>query len=451
MNAVPTPSHSTTVQQVVNLVALKNPNGPVQTEMRLPLPGQAYDGWYFPVSGHVRFRNPTDRLVSVEIRSDDYAVDTFTPEQAPQKPADVKASGFATLVDSLASAVSPRDGSLAFQGLVNTFGLSPHCRFFADALLESGARHRLCRIEADCVIPTPPPSDFSPLLLNALPRSGTTWLIDLLAGHPSIVTDPIYPYEVRPTVYWAHMLRVLTQPYNNAGERNELFIGNSHSIGGSPYFSPALEHLIPWHTTAYPEELLNTVRRLTKDFYGRLQREHGKQNPAFIVEKFPGKKPPLTMRWLFPKVREIMLIRHPRAVMQSIFSFNEQRGYKDFGEETHGRTEALFAYVSRQLQDYLYSYNTRCDDRSGIVVRYEDLAADTTATLKSILDICELDTSPPVVREMIARSERRRVAEHITSGSAKKTKSSLSGEEQQWIAKHFAGVLEKFYADDRAT
>jgi Sulfotransferase family len=448
---VHTPSPCTTIKQVVNLIALKNPDGPVQVEMCLPRPGQAYDGWYFPISGLVRLRNPTDRLVSVEIRSDDYAVDTFTPEQARQKPADVKASGFATLVDSLASAISPRDGSLTFQGMVNTFGLSPHCRFFADALMESGARHRLCRIEADCVIPTPPPSDFSPLLLNALPRSGTTWLIDLLAGHPSIVTDPIYPYEVRPTVYWAHMLRVLTQPYNNAAERNELFIGNSHSIGGSPYFSPALEHLIPWHTTAYPEELLNTVRRLTKDFYGRLQREHGKKTPAFIVEKFPGKKPPLTMRWLFPKVREIMLIRHPRAVMQSIFSFNEQRGYKDFGEETHGRTEALFAYVSRQLQDYLYSYNTRCDDRSGIVVRYEDLAADTPATLKSILDICELDTSPPVVREMIARSERRRVAEHITSGSAHKSKTSLTGEENQWIAKHFAGVLEKFYPGDRAT
>jgi hypothetical protein len=449
MNAVTASPRTTTIKQVVNLIALKNPDGPVEAEIHSPQPHQRVEGWYFPLSGIVSLRDPADRLHSIEIRSDDYAVDTLTPEQPPPRPAEVKASGFATLVDSFTVASKPRHGVVPFQGLVNTFGLSTHCRFFVDAMMESGTRRRLTRIEAECHIPTPPPSDFSPLLLNALPRSGTTWLIDLLAGHPHIVTDPIYPYEVRPTVYWAHMLRVLTQPYNNPGDRNELFIGNSHAIGGSPFFSPALEHLIPWHTTAYPDELLTTVRRLTADFYGRLAREHGKQTPAFLVEKFPGKKPPLTMRWLFPKVREIMLVRHPRAVMQSIFSFNEQRGYKDFGEETHGRTEALFAYVSRQLQDYLYSFNTRCGDGSGIIVRYEDLAADTPATLRSILDICELDGSPRIVDGMILRSERRRVADHITSGSAQKSKTSLSGEERQWIAKHFASVLEKFYPDDR--
>jgi hypothetical protein len=408
--------------------------------------GQAFDGWYFRIAGFVELRQPTDRLKSIEIRSDDYDIATLPAAQA-----DVEASRFAALAQSLGLTLSHGEGMLSFQGLVNTFGLSPHCRFFVDALLESGARHRLCRIEADCPIPPPPPSDFSPLLLNALPRSGTTWLIDLLTGHPHLVTDPIYPYEVRPTVYWAHMIRVLTQPYNNPQDRNELFVVKSHSIGGSPFFSGGLRHLIPWHTSAYPQELMNTARRLTADFYGRLRQEHGKRTPTYIVEKFPGTKPPLTMRWLFPKVREIMLVRHPRAVMESILSFNEQRGYKDFGEEIHGRTEALFVSVSRNLQGQLYSFNTRCGDGSGIIVKYEDLASDTAATLKSILDMCDVDSSPSVIDEMIARSERRRVAEHITSGSAKKTKSSLSGEEQQWIAKHFAGVLEKFYPDDRAT
>lgn len=445
---MPDSSPLTTVRQVFNISPPHKPEVPVQTRIRLPRPGQSFDGYSFPVSGLVRLRHPTDRLVSIEIRSDDYEVDKFlTQRLMPRRPRTMTSESAAP-VQSFVTPGLRGAGVHKFQGLVNVFGLSPHCRLFVDALLENGTRHRICRFDVDCLRPLPPPSDISPLLVSALPRSGTTWLVDLLAGHPHVVTDPVYPYEVRPATYWAHMLRVLTQPYNDSGDRSELFVIDARAIGGSPFFSPALAHLIPWHTTEYPEELLHTVRRLTASFYGRLLQEHRKRTPAYFIEKFPGITPPLTLRWLYPQVREIMLIRHPHAVMQSIFRFNEKRGYKDFGEEIHGRTEALFASVSRQLQDYLYSFNTRCGDGSGIVVRYEDLAADTAATLASLLELCGLDGGPKVVASMIARSRQRRVREHITSESGQEMKSTLTGQEREWVNRYFASPLATFYPEE---
>lgn len=56
-----------------------------------------------------------------------------------------------------------------------------------------------------------------PILLSALARSGTTWLMRLLISHPAIVGYPRYPYELHVAGYAWHACRVLAAPSGLTG------------------------------------------------------------------------------------------------------------------------------------------------------------------------------------------------------------------------------------------
>ena len=53
-----------------------------------------------------------------------------------------------------------------------------------------------------------------PLIVNCPGRSGSTFLMKLLAAHPEVVVFRRFPYESTPARYWMHMLSVLAEPAN---------------------------------------------------------------------------------------------------------------------------------------------------------------------------------------------------------------------------------------------
>ena len=52
----------------------------------------------------------------------------------------------------------------------------------------------------------------SALQLTSVGRTGTTWMMRMLAAHPGIVAHTNHPLEIWPARYWAHMLKVLSGP-----------------------------------------------------------------------------------------------------------------------------------------------------------------------------------------------------------------------------------------------
>ncbi|MGE5090524.1 MAG: sulfotransferase family protein [Candidatus Levyibacteriota bacterium] len=411
-----------------------NPAFPAELELLTPAVGSRWPGWSCPITGRLRLRAQGDAIKSVRVGTVSTIIDEF-PVEHP--------SG---------------DAVHRFGGLVSTVGFPPRGAIHLNVLLGSGASFDACRIEVDCETPRPASTRFSPILVNALPRSGTTWFVSLLSEHPGMLAYPQYPFEVRHSVYAMSLLRTLTNPYSDPAERRELrLLVDRNLVGGSPYYTGFLQDLVPWYATTYGEEVMAFVRGSVEAFYRHVRTRGGwgKRRARHFVEKFPGRLPALAMRWIFPAVREIYLVRNPFDVMASIFRFNQRRGYPDFGEEVHGRSEALFRHVALANREELAFFEERCRDGSGTIVRYEDLRADTPGTLRAILKWLGVDHSDRVIRSMIDGADRRHFPEHVTNRSpsaaaaaaaaAPAQSSPLAPHEEDWIRECFADLLERFY------
>ncbi len=328
--------------RVANVVVYDNPAYPVELRLLTPEPNTHWAGWSCAITGLVRLRSQSRQIDSVRV------------------------SIVSTILDEIAVEHSAVDGVHQFRGLVSTVGLPPRSEMIVNVLMRDGSSFDLSKIEMECDIPKQRSGVYSPILINGLPRSGTTWLAALLSEHPQVVTYPAYPYEVRQCVYWMSLLRTLTNPYNNFRERREMkFVADRNLVGGSPYYTNFLKDLVPWYATAYSEELVEFVRTLVDKYYRNIEAMGGrgrKRGRRCFVEKFPGRLQALAMRWIFPTVREIYLVRSPFDILRSIFRFNVARGYPDFGEETLGRSEALVQMLA------LENFPAQWDPKLGIHV-----------------------------------------------------------------------------------
>ena len=410
---------------VRNVIVDNDPRFPVELELLTPELNSRWPGWSCGVTGSLRARVQGKSIESIRV------------------------CVVSTVLDEIAVEYSRSEDLYKFAGLVSTFGLSRRNDIFLNVLLQGGENFNVCRIEIECDIPRPQPSVYSPILVNALPRSGTTWLASILSEHPEVVIHPKYPFEVRQSVYWMSLMRILTNPYNDYKERREMkFLVDRNLVGGSPYYTNFLEDLVPWYATTYGEELAEFVRRMVEKFYRNIQAldSSGKIGSRYFVEKFPGRVPALTMRWIFPTVRELYLIRNPYDVFRSLFRFNRKRGYPDFGEETLGRSEALFQNVALENHENLMFFEQRCLDGGGVIIKYEDLSANTHGTLLAVLKSFGIDHSDRVIQSMIDGANNRPLPDHVTSGSSSaEEESNLTALEEAWISKYFADFLKRFY------
>ncbi len=411
---------------VRSVIVDNGPGSPVELQLLTPALHSQWVGWSCAVTGTLRVRAKGRTIESI------------------------RAMAYSTILDEIAPECSPGGNLYRFGGLISTFGLSRRNEIVLNVLLQGGENFTACRIEVECDLPRPRPSAYAPILVNALPRSGTTWLASLLSEHPEVVIHRKYPFEVRQSVYWMSLLRILTNPYNNHKEQREMkFVADRNVTGGSPYYTGFLEDLVPWYATTYGEELADFVRRMIEKFYRNIEDIDGAGKGAarYFVEKFPGRVPAITMRWVFPAVRELYLIRNPFDVFRSIFRFNRKRGYPDFGEETFGRSEALFRHVALENRENLMFFEQRCAEGGGMIVKYEDLAADPQETLSQVLMALGIDHSDRVIQSMVEGARRRQFPDHVTSGSASAERDlDLTAREEAWISQYFADFLKRFYA-----
>jgi hypothetical protein len=107
-----------------------------------------------------------------------------------------------------------------------------------------------------------------PIMLNALARSGTTWLARLLIAHPEVVGYPVYPYEMHAASYWLHACRVLTTPSNHVGIAHpDLFWFDLQHISSPPFYSAFNEDLLKWFNDTYVNLIALEYKFTIQSFY----------------------------------------------------------------------------------------------------------------------------------------------------------------------------------------
>jgi hypothetical protein len=317
--------------------------------------------------------------------------------------------------DVAAAVGVPPETNCVFHALIGMVGLKLEATVSFAVVLEDGARVPAGSISVrrEPLRPEYEPR-VAPLIVTTLGRSGSTWLMQMLASHRRIVTFRNFPYESTPAKYWLHALRVLSEPVNMLESAHpDTFHNNLWWVGNNPYHNDRVYEQSPletWFARTHIEGIAAFMQRTIDDWYETLARVQAQPDVAYFAEKhmWPNYLPVLTWE-LYPRAKEIFLVRDFRDMARSILAFDQKRGYPGFGRpEDVTDDEYLRGVLKAMAVDLMRSWQTRSDRAH--LVRYEDLVLRPRETVTGMLEYLEIDSSPETVDELIARGAERVLA-----------------------------------------
>lgn len=293
-----------------------------------------------------------------------------------------------------------------------------------------------------------------PLVLNSLGRTGTTMLMRLLSAHPHIVAQMIHPYEVHASSYWMQFLKVLSGPYSASPQQDaQDFLLQHSTIGPNPTYDANYvkdHHIKNWIGVRYIEDMAAFCQQSLEGYYLNVAASQNEIASAYFVEKYSPSHIPWIIWELYPKAKEIILVRDFRDMLSSINAFNAKRGFLGFGRKRVLTDEEYVEQLGQKGILNLYrAWLTRRDKVH--LVRYEDVILNPMSTVRSILQYLELDHSDDIVRAMVSAvttSESKKEQDHKTSNSPEESigrwMKDLSPSLQALCEKEFGAILKEF-------
>lgn len=260
-------------------------------------------------------------------------------------------------------------------------------------------------------------TSLNPLMLTSLGRSGSTWVMRLLAEHPDIVVHRIYPYEAYNAKYWLHTLfRVLSEPvsYLDTNSPDKLF---NLSLDWARYHFYQNPELSSWFNHNYLTQTAHFCCQSIDSLYTQLAKNQSKYHNklAFFAEKFGPSHVNLLVNELYPNAREIILVRDFRDMLCSSIAFSQKIGISDFGLEnvngeaemvqlTHYRAHSLLTYWQHR-KDHAY------------LLRYEDLVLQPIETLQQLFTYLNVNASETIIQDILkqANENKKETKKHATT------------------------------------
>jgi hypothetical protein len=349
---------------------------------------------------------------------------------------------------------APRAERSGFRIPVSVLGLRPEFDLRLRAILADDSSVRLARIRGRW---RPLRTGFEPvlwpLMMTCIGRTGSTWVMRLLAEHPAIVAHRVYPYELRIARYWLHMLKVLTEPADHFHSGHPDYFQNERAwVGHNPFYPEPLgrsKRLDEWLGRTYVEELAAFCQRSIDECYRRIAADQGEEGALFFAEKHRPDTLPSMVWQLYPDARELILVRDFRDVICSALSFNERRGRVAFGRQ-HVETDAEFVrQVARgRVRNLLESWYERRDRAH--LVRYEDIVLSPIEAIGAMLRALDLEHDRATIEGMIERASQPtpELDRHQTSDDPERSigrwRTDLAPDLQEVCREELGGTLEAF-------
>ena len=265
--------------------------------------------------------------------------------------------------------------------------------------------------------------EISPLLLTSLGRTGSTWVIGLLARHPEIIAIDPHLFDPRVATYWAGIIAGLAQPQSymqmttpGAMHTNSWWLGSPLSFNSNPPQDELLHYL---HGTCV-ESISDFGLRQVDGLYRHLSAAQGRgggvgRMPRYFVEKFVPRVERMTLRNLCPKAREIVLVRDPRDVICSALAFNKKRGYQSFGREAVQTDEEYVRWFRGSVESLANLLDSPV--RPVHLLRYEELIRSPREGLRALFGFLGLDFSDATIDHILQERSEEVLKDHRTTAS----------------------------------
>jgi hypothetical protein len=301
-------------------------------------------------------------------------------------------------------------GLTGFQVLVRALELDPEFEVDVVALMRDGNTSRLATVRGNREPLTVPRSAaLDPVMLTTIGRSGSKWLAWLMSCHPSIVAFQPLVFEPRVATYWTTVFRSLTAPksylrqiHTERWDEDRWWLGD----GATGLPAPVELGMAEWLGADAVRSLGSTCQERTDAFYLEVAARSEKPDAVHFVEKFLLDPVLLDLSLeLFPRGREVILVRDFRDRLSSVFAWNEKRGDHGFGHQEHmSKAEYLTERVRIDASGLLDRWRSREDEAH--LVRYEDLIIEPENTLRSLFEFLGVDADPDLVANTLEVAKR---------------------------------------------
>lgn len=278
-----------------------------------------------------------------------------------------------------------------------------------------------------------------PLMITALGRVGTTWMMHLLSHHPQILIYRQYPYELKAFNAWMDILL------------KEMSLIDP--VAKVPLINQDYKRIHQWLSRIYVRRVASFCQQSVEAFYLYVANLQGQHGAIYFAEKtVPGLRTQQLMWELYPQAREIFLVRNFKDMVCSIFAFNEKLGRKDFGHELFNDDKKYIQeYLRSSAQGLLQAWKQRAD--RAMLVRYEDLIEHPKEILASIFKYLEVDSSLTLIDTILEKAsvDTPELREHRTTNDPKSSigrwRRELDPSLQALCCETFDEILKEFGYD----
>ena len=239
--------------EIEEVVLLNQEVGPLLAHnLEAPTAGFSSQTPAIPIEGWAL--EPSGSLEEVHVRLPFIGLKKLRPDQ-PR-------SDIATAFGEVEGAMNSGYGTY-----LSTVGLPTEFEITVVGVLRNGAEVPLAAIrgtQRKRIVLARGLTDLSPLLVTTLGRSGSTWLVRLLAAHPQLLAYRPFEFEPRLVTYWTEIVRSLTDPaifcssIDGRVDGEAWWAGNEHAAFKiSQHLDPEIRELVGQET---PSELLAFAR-----------------------------------------------------------------------------------------------------------------------------------------------------------------------------------------------
>jgi hypothetical protein len=284
------------------------------------------------------------------------------------------------------------------------------------------------------------PGHLDAILVTAPGRSGTTVLMGRLAQSPQICVAQAHPFEVRLISYWATVARTLaSKPDYQHSMHPDHLEGDGYKVGSNP-FSHAdyvdvfrTRELESEYFGSYvPDQLLDLARQMIGEYYSRVRDDQQKPNVVYLAEKSNNLHRPTRdfARALYPRLKEIIVIRDPRDLLCSHVSYFRRSADEAASQISEAAVELM---------------RIRHEEAGRVMfVRYEDMVMEPEPVYRQLAEYLGVET----FGKLTDAGEMPRFRVHGTSESPKASvarwQAQLSAEQQLWCNSNWREILQEF-------